>query len=389
MAITPVAALMFRFNNPDALLVLLLVAGAYCLVRALEGGAHPLDTGRRHDDRLRFLGKDGPGVPGRCPRSRSSTRWRRRSGCGAASGRCSLGGVAIVVSAGWWVAIVALWPAGSRPMIDGSSDNSILNLITGYNGLGRIFGGSGPGGGGGGANFSGSTGVAAPVQQPDGRPGLVAAAGRAARARRRPVGAAACSADGPGAGRATALGRVAGRQRPRLQPRQRRHPHLLHGRAGSRDRRAGGGRRLDGVDGARLASCPGRRDRERGAERRVGVGAAGPHPDMGAVAAHARARRRGGRGSGALGVHDAAPGSPVAYSFRRSCWLPLPRSPGRWPTRHRRSPPLTPDRRRRPGLRPVAALGWVATSGWAATRPGWRQPAAKARRPPARRSTAR
>ncbi len=47
-------------------------------------------------------------------------------------------------------------------MIDGSSDNSILNLITGYNGLGRIFGGgSGPGGGGGGGggNFSGATGV--------------------------------------------------------------------------------------------------------------------------------------------------------------------------------------------------------------------------------------
>src|SRR6202012_4890248 len=39
MAITPVAALMFRFNNPDALLVLLLVAAAYCLVRALEAGA--------------------------------------------------------------------------------------------------------------------------------------------------------------------------------------------------------------------------------------------------------------------------------------------------------------------------------------------------------------
>ena len=71
------------------------------------------------------------------------------------------GGLAIVVSAGWWVAIVALWPAGSRPMIDGSSDNSILNLITGYNGLGRIFGASGPGGGGGGGggNFSGSTGL--------------------------------------------------------------------------------------------------------------------------------------------------------------------------------------------------------------------------------------
>ena len=36
LAITPVAALMFRFNNPDALLVMLLVASAYCMVRALE-----------------------------------------------------------------------------------------------------------------------------------------------------------------------------------------------------------------------------------------------------------------------------------------------------------------------------------------------------------------
>ena len=36
LALTPVAALMFRFNNPDALLVMLLVASAYCLTRALE-----------------------------------------------------------------------------------------------------------------------------------------------------------------------------------------------------------------------------------------------------------------------------------------------------------------------------------------------------------------
>ena len=74
-------------------------------------------------------------------------------------GQVLAGAVAIVLSAGWWVAIVALWPASSRPFIDGSPDNSILNLITGYNGLGRIFGSSGPGGGGGGANFSGPTGL--------------------------------------------------------------------------------------------------------------------------------------------------------------------------------------------------------------------------------------
>jgi len=38
LATTPVATLMFRFNNPDALLVLLLVAGAYAVTRAIEDG---------------------------------------------------------------------------------------------------------------------------------------------------------------------------------------------------------------------------------------------------------------------------------------------------------------------------------------------------------------
>ena len=36
LACTPVATLMFRFNNPDAFLVLLLVGAAYALTRALE-----------------------------------------------------------------------------------------------------------------------------------------------------------------------------------------------------------------------------------------------------------------------------------------------------------------------------------------------------------------
>ena len=36
LALTPVATLMFRFNNPDAMLVLVLTIGAYCITRALE-----------------------------------------------------------------------------------------------------------------------------------------------------------------------------------------------------------------------------------------------------------------------------------------------------------------------------------------------------------------
>ena len=155
-AFTPVAALMFRFNNPDALLVLMLVAGAYCLVRALEHAGTRWILAAGAVIGIAFLAKMMQAfivlpafaltylVAAPAPLRRRLMQ-------------LLAGGAAVLVSAGWWVAIVALWPADSRPMIDGSADNSLLNLITGYNGLGRIFGTGGPGGGGG-ANFSGATG---------------------------------------------------------------------------------------------------------------------------------------------------------------------------------------------------------------------------------------
>src|SRR5882757_5769632 len=39
LAVTPVAALMFRFNNPDAVMVLLMMAAVYATVRAVEHGS--------------------------------------------------------------------------------------------------------------------------------------------------------------------------------------------------------------------------------------------------------------------------------------------------------------------------------------------------------------
>jgi 4-amino-4-deoxy-L-arabinose transferase-like glycosyltransferase len=75
------------------------------------------------------------------------TSWRRRLlQIGAA-------GLALVVSAGWWVAAVSLTPAADRPYIGGSQNNTLWNVIFGYNGLGRItgneagsVGGNGPAG---------------------------------------------------------------------------------------------------------------------------------------------------------------------------------------------------------------------------------------------------
>jgi 4-amino-4-deoxy-L-arabinose transferase-like glycosyltransferase len=162
LAATPVAALMFRFNNPDALLVLLLVAGAYCLTRAVERAGTRWVVAAGTMIGFAFLAKMMQAflvLPAFALvyMVAAPTGLRRRIG------QTLAGGLAVVVSAGWWVAAVALWPAASRPMIDGSPDNSIFNLIFGYNGLGRIFGSSGGGrggvGGGGGANFSGEPGL--------------------------------------------------------------------------------------------------------------------------------------------------------------------------------------------------------------------------------------
>jgi 4-amino-4-deoxy-L-arabinose transferase-like glycosyltransferase len=66
----------------------------------------------------------------------------------------------VLVAAGWWVAAVALTPAADRPYVGGTTDNSILSLIFGYNGFGRLTGNEAGsvGGGLGGAGMWGPTG---------------------------------------------------------------------------------------------------------------------------------------------------------------------------------------------------------------------------------------
>ncbi|NBH10138.1 glycosyltransferase family 39 protein [Amycolatopsis sp. SID8362] len=157
LAVTPVAALMFRFNNPDALLVLLMVAGAYFVVRATEK-ASP-----------RWLALAGSAIGfGFLTKMMQAFLVLPAFGlvyllaAPASLGKrlLHLGGavVSLVVSAGWFIALVELWPASSRPYIGGSEGDSLLELALGYNGLGRIFGGEGNGGGMGGGGMGGNTG---------------------------------------------------------------------------------------------------------------------------------------------------------------------------------------------------------------------------------------
>ncbi|WP_309113422.1 glycosyltransferase family 39 protein [Saccharothrix sp.] len=137
LALTPVAVLMFRFNNPDALLVLLLIAGAYCTVRATEVAS------------WRWLALAGVAVGfgfltkmlqaflvlpafGAVYLLAAPTTWKRKA-VHLLSALTSM-----VVAGGWWVLVVELVP--NRPYIGGSQHNSVLELTLGYNGLGRLTG---------------------------------------------------------------------------------------------------------------------------------------------------------------------------------------------------------------------------------------------------------
>jgi 4-amino-4-deoxy-L-arabinose transferase-like glycosyltransferase len=162
LALTPVAALMFRFNNPDALLVLLLTAAAYGVTRAIESG------------RTRWLVLAGAliGVGFLTKMLQAFLVLPPYALAYLVAGPPRLGrrvlqllaaGAAVVVAAGWWVAAVMLIPAADRPYVGGSTNNSILQLALGYNGLGRLNGNEtgsvGFGGGRGGSPFGGGSGL--------------------------------------------------------------------------------------------------------------------------------------------------------------------------------------------------------------------------------------
>lgn len=154
LAATPVAALMFRYNNPDALLVLLLLVAAYCMVRAIETAATRWIVLVGVVIGFAFLTKMLQAflvVPGLA----LAFLVAAPVGLGRRIGKLAFGGVAMVVSAGWYLLLVEWWPASSRPYIGGSTDNSLLQLALGYNGIQRIAGGGGSGGGFGGGDGPG------------------------------------------------------------------------------------------------------------------------------------------------------------------------------------------------------------------------------------------
>jgi 4-amino-4-deoxy-L-arabinose transferase-like glycosyltransferase len=358
-ALTPAAALIFRFNNPDALLTLLMTASAYSVQRSVE----------RRRGALRWLALAGlllgfaflakmlqaflvlPGFalaylvagPVRLPRR----IWH-----------VLVAGFAVIAGAGWWVAIAQLWPAGSRPYFGGSTNNNILELALGYNGLGRLdgtetgsigFNNSSVGGGGAGANFGGSTGIFRLFQAEFGGQvswllpaALIALAALVWVARPRglgrvlfaefggPAGSGAAVSGGAAASAAAGAGPV-GRMRAfaavwggwllvtgLVFSYAGHHPPLLHGGAGACDRRACRRRGNGAVAGASRLGRAGDGGRRGRRHRLVVLRAARPDARVAAVAALGRARGRCGRGHRAGRHRGACPRSAGGGRRRRA-----------------------------------------------------------------------
>ncbi|MDN0199443.1 glycosyltransferase family 39 protein [Streptomyces sp. S.PNR 29] len=157
LALTPVAALMFRFNNPDAALALLMATAVYCTLRALEKAQTKWLVWAGVAIGFAFLVKTLQAFL-ILPVLALVYVVLAPTGLGRRIGQVLLAGLAMVVAGGWWVAIVELWPASSRPYIGGSQNNSFLELTFGYNGLGRINGNETGSVGGGGGNSGGNWG---------------------------------------------------------------------------------------------------------------------------------------------------------------------------------------------------------------------------------------
>ncbi len=159
LTLTPITVAINRDTNPDPVLVFLMLLGAAALMQAVRTG------------RLMPLVWSGVAIGFAfntkmmqayvvLPAFFLVYLWAANVSLGRRIRNLAVGTVALVVSSAWWMVIVDLIPASSRPYIGGSTDNTVWDLVIGYNGFGRIFGASSSvGSQGNGASFGGQAGL--------------------------------------------------------------------------------------------------------------------------------------------------------------------------------------------------------------------------------------
>ncbi|MEV7438105.1 ArnT family glycosyltransferase [Streptomyces griseoviridis] len=159
LTLTPITVAIDRDTNPDPVLVFLMLLAAAALMRAVRTG------------RLLPLVWSGVAIGFAFNTKMMQAYlvlpvfllvylWAARLPLGRRVRNLAVATVALLVSSAWWMVVVDLIPASSRPYIGGSTDNTVWDLVIGYNGFGRILGASSSvGSQGNGASFGGSSGL--------------------------------------------------------------------------------------------------------------------------------------------------------------------------------------------------------------------------------------
>ncbi|MEV6508028.1 glycosyltransferase family 39 protein [Streptomyces sp. NPDC051642] len=159
LTLTPITVAITRDTNPDPILVLLMMLGAAALMKAVRNGKlmplvwSAVAIGFAFNTKMMQAYVVLPAFF-------LVYLWATNVSLGKRIRNLAVATVALVVSSAWWMVIVDLIPASSRPYIGGSTDNTVWDLVIGYNGFGRIFGASSSvGSQGNGASFGGSSGL--------------------------------------------------------------------------------------------------------------------------------------------------------------------------------------------------------------------------------------
>ena len=137
-ATTPVVFLMSRFNNPEPLMGLLMVAAAYVSLKAMGSGRLRTFAVAGLLLGLAFMAKQVQAfvmVPALCVALLTFSHGR----LGSRVRQLFVAAAAVLVTSAAWLVAVELTPASRRPYIGGSVTNSALELTIDYNGLARFI----------------------------------------------------------------------------------------------------------------------------------------------------------------------------------------------------------------------------------------------------------
>ncbi|MFJ1809411.1 MULTISPECIES: ArnT family glycosyltransferase [unclassified Streptomyces] len=159
LTLTPITVALTRDTNPDPILVFLMLLGAAALLKAVRTGRMMPLVWSGVAIGLAFNTKMMQAYVV-LPAFFLVYLWAADASLGRRVRNLAAGTVALIVSSAWWMVVVDLIPASSRPYIGGSTDNTVWDLVIGYNGFGRIFGASSSvGSQGNGASFGGEAGL--------------------------------------------------------------------------------------------------------------------------------------------------------------------------------------------------------------------------------------